>query len=637
MAVVADTVEVRLAADTAKYLRDLKSASQLSTKEFGKIEASVEELGRQIGTSLAQGGAGVNKLAADTKKAAGAVQINTANIAAQFQDIGVTAAMGMNPLQIALQQGTQLSAVLNESVGRGVNPVKALGGAFLQIINPISLATIAAIALGTALIQSIGSILPQTETANAAIKRHREELEGVVRGYGAAEDAVSAYFDQVQKLPQFAASEKVRKQFEELEKAATALPSKLQGVVDYIEALGPSATDTDREIMRLVKDFQEGGSTLEELYGKLGTASQGMGVLEAAAGKLGLGATKTVEELRALILTVTQFGDEYARFMALTQIELGLAGKNEDLSNALNLKGYIAEQERINGLTTEQLQLEKEIARIKKDAGEFGITDERAAQLAEQTLAAEKKRADLAKQMQAGVKSGNKAASDYERERKAVEDLMEAMGFQAAILGQSNREKAIAIALSKANATATEEELTVISQTAGFIYDTEQAIKDLNKSSQEWADTLQGVTRGFIDDLIEGKSAAEAFSNVLSSIANKLLDVGLDNLFGSKGFNLAGLFGGTSTRATGGPVYSGNPTLVGEKGPEVFIPTGPGKIVPNSQIGGGGSVVFAPNIDARGADEAAIIRLERGLERIASELVPTIRKEIANGPKKGRK
>ncbi len=32
----------------------------------------------------------------------------TANIAAQFQDIGVTAAMGMNPLQIALQQGTQL-------------------------------------------------------------------------------------------------------------------------------------------------------------------------------------------------------------------------------------------------------------------------------------------------------------------------------------------------------------------------------------------------------------------------------------------------------------------------------------------------------------------------------------------------
>ena len=37
---------------------------------------------------------------------------NTANIAAQFQDIGVTAAMGMNPLQIALQQGTQISAAL---------------------------------------------------------------------------------------------------------------------------------------------------------------------------------------------------------------------------------------------------------------------------------------------------------------------------------------------------------------------------------------------------------------------------------------------------------------------------------------------------------------------------------------------
>src|SRR5690606_9060036 len=115
-------------------------------------------------------------------------------------------------------------------------------------------------------------------------------------------------------------------------------------------------------------------------------------------------------------------------------------------------------------------------------------------------------------------------------------------------------------------------------QMAAFIYDTEQAIKDLNSSSQEWADTIQNATRGFIDDLIAGKDAAEAFSNVLSNIASKLIDVGLNSLFGGGGFNLAGLFGGVSTRATGGSVYAGNPTLVGERGPEVFIPSTPGKI-----------------------------------------------------------
>lgn len=70
-------------------------------------------------------------------------RFNIANIAAQFQDIGVTAAMGMNPLLIALQQGTQLAAALNSME----KPIKGLADAFKQIINPTSLWTIALTAL----------------------------------------------------------------------------------------------------------------------------------------------------------------------------------------------------------------------------------------------------------------------------------------------------------------------------------------------------------------------------------------------------------------------------------------------------------------------------------------------------------
>lgn len=121
----------------------------------------------------------------------------------------------------------------------------------------------------------------------------------------------------------------------------------------------------------------------------------------------------------------------------------------------------------------------------------------------------------------------------------------------------------------------------------------------------------------------------------MSNIAGKLLDVGLSNLFGGGGFNLGGLFGGLSTRATGGPAYTGNPTLVGERGPEVFIPSGPGRIVPNSQLGGG-SVTFAPVIDARGADVAAVARLERAVQDVASQVIPAIRREMATANKKGR-
>lgn len=77
-------------------------------------------------------------------KSAGALQSNTGNIAAQFQDIGVTAAMGMNPLIIGLQQGTQLSAVFAQSGG---SMRDVLVGAFKQIASAQALLTIGLVAL----------------------------------------------------------------------------------------------------------------------------------------------------------------------------------------------------------------------------------------------------------------------------------------------------------------------------------------------------------------------------------------------------------------------------------------------------------------------------------------------------------
>jgi hypothetical protein len=694
MAVTADTVEVRLEANVSKYLSDLKSADVQSSKAFGQIAAAAtsaagaitkeavaaqqalrasgtatkEQLAAAAATvqkaratetatraevarvtalrneaaaqisvgAAAQASAGqVAASTAQTNAATNNLSLNTANIAAQFQDIGVTAAMGMNPLQIALQQGTQLSAVLNESVSRGVSPVKALGAAFAQIVNPISLATIAAIALGAAVLQGIGEIVPKTVSATEAIKRHREELGKVVKGYEAAEDAVDEYTNRVGRLPKFAVSEGIRKSFEELEETTARFNLRLADLEVFLNHAESGVGPVGRELGALVTRFNAGEISARDFYTELGKIESSLPALDRLVGNLGGGVGALVTELRNGTLALVQFGDAAQNALAASFADVA-AKTDTDLQNVLDLRGYIAEQERINGLTTEQLQLEKEIARIKADAGKLGITDERAAELARQTLEAEKRRAEIARQLREGGKSGDSAAREYERERQAIDDLLQSLGFEAALLGQTNREKAIAIALSKANATATEEELRQIEQMAGFIYDTEQAINELNSTSQEWADTIQSATRGFIDDLIAGKDAAEAFSNVLSNIASKLIDMGLNSLFGTGGFNLAGLFGGTSTLATGGPAYAGNPTLVGERGPELFIPSTPGKIVPNSQVGGGGSVVFAPNIDARGADVAAVARLERAVQDMASQIIPTIRREIAVGPKKGR-
>ena len=83
----------------------------------------------------------------------GAAAANVGNLAAQFQDIGVSAAMSMNPLQIALQQGTQISAVLGPMGAAGA--LKSLGNAFLSIISPVSLVTIGLVAAVAAGLQVV--------------------------------------------------------------------------------------------------------------------------------------------------------------------------------------------------------------------------------------------------------------------------------------------------------------------------------------------------------------------------------------------------------------------------------------------------------------------------------------------------
>jgi phage-related minor tail protein len=57
-------------------------------------------------------------------------------------------------------------------------------------------------------------------------------------------------------------------------------------------------------------------------------------------------------------------------------------------------------------------------------------------------------------------------------------------------------------------------------------------------------------------------------------------------------------FGGG--RAAGGPVSSGQTYMVGERGPELFVPGRSGTIVANDKMGGGNTNVVV-NVDAKGS------------------------------------
>jgi len=50
-------------------------------------------------------------------------------------------------------------------------------------------------------------------------------------------------------------------------------------------------------------------------------------------------------------------------------------------------------------------------------------------------------------------------------------------------------------------------------------------------------------------------------------------------------------------KASGGPVTSGSPYVVGEKGPELFVPNSSGSIIPNSKMGSGSSGASGTNVN----------------------------------------
>lgn len=72
---------------------------------------------------------------------------------------------------------------------------------------------------------------------------------------------------------------------------------------------------------------------------------------------------------------------------------------------------------------------------------------------------------------------------------------------------------------------------------------------------------------------------------------------------GLSGFLFGGGGGGVPARQAGGPVAPGRPFLVGERGPELFVPPGSGSIAPNNALGGGGTNVTVVNVTS--TDEIA--------------------------------
>lgn len=103
------------------------------------------------------------------------------------------------------------------------------------------------------------------------------------------------------------------------------------------------------------------------------------------------------------------------------------------------------------------------------------------------------------------------------------------------------------------------------------------------------------ISTAIVDSLMQAKSATEALSGVLNNVANQLLQLGVNTLLKSTGL---GIFSALPGFANGGRPAVGRPSVVGERGPELFVPDRAGTIIPNGAMGGANVTV---NVDASGS------------------------------------
>jgi tape measure domain-containing protein len=167
-----------------------------------------------------------------------------------------------------------------------------------------------------------------------------------------------------------------------------------------------------------------------------------------------------------------------------------------------------------------------------------------------------------------------------------------------------------------------------------------------------FASSFQGIMTGT-------QAAQEALASFFQNIAKSFLDMATEiiaqmvimyafkqllGLFGggagiAPSNNFSGAFSGTTAsfnpssfgmgllpgRAAGGPVSSGQTYMVGERGPELFVPGRSGTIVANDKMGGGNTSVVV-NVDAKGSsvegDEQGANQLGRVISAaVQSELI----------------
>lgn len=158
------------------------------------------------------------------------------------------------------------------------------------------------------------------------------------------------------------------------------------------------------------------------------------------------------------------------------------------------------------------------------------------------------------------AKVRDEAAEAAKRQVEAIAGVMDALRFEHDQLGRTAEQQELYSRLKEAGVTLESETGQAIEASVRALYAKKTALEaatEAQKKAAEQAEAFNEISRdigrdalgGFLHDLKDGASGAEAFANVLDRLSDRLLDLGVDAIFAKDGLG--------QLLATGGQTSSG--------------------------------------------------------------------------------
>ncbi len=514
-------------------------ADETMNRLLVRIEASQAKFDKQMGAIAKSASGGASSIERSFKKAndnavtsVGATRAAVSNLSFQLNDIAQGLASGTSPFTIMVQQGSQVAQALQGAGGGLVGAVKTLGGAFAQMVNPVSLASFALIGAVGAAVSYFTKVDSETQGADQLIKGHADFIRQIKDAYGEAAIGAENYSATSKKILEFDTRDRIQEFKSSLASAAselsgqlTSLPAdafegatftigEVNGAINklndsvaagnpdirtFVERLIEIADQpgTPQRIRDIIKEIVESGKASVEAQQKLAqltTFINGVGdAASAQAGNVGT-LSKAISALAGVALPALSEMEQ-----ATKDYEKGLKAATTVEERLLLGKAFGDAQRRISAsmMPTPADKPNRESIEPEKP---------------EKAAKAKKTDAD---------RSREKEAREAERESESIGKLIENLKFEQSIMGLTGVEREKAIALRRAEKGATEEQKLEIASLIESNHAEKAAIEQTARAMDEMRDIGRDALGGFVSDLMDGKSAADALSDSLKRVGDR--------------------------------------------------------------------------------------------------------------------